>query len=405
MAPRAPPLPLPLPRHPPAMMFEKASILPAWYDGLMEEVHAGEIIETLRSAPRVSAPGEDEVSIGVWKIALQGCPLALELTASLFTSCLRTSTFPSAWKTSIIQPFVKDALKERSMSNIRPISLQSCLGKLFNKLLAHRLGAILARHPILNPAQRGFVVGGTTVKCIDELLDAWDWSRSGLHEQYTLFYDIKQAYDSVQSSALLRSLRRIRLPQSFIDLIDDSLTNLTSCVRTMYGLTDTFNVHRSLRQGDPLAPILFVILMDALHDGLEVHPLTGQRHGCTLITSGESVYLPSLGYADDTAVIANSLPALHAQNAWVEYFMHFNTVRLNALKCELVGRGGDGCTTAATAIAAANICIDGHALVPRLHSQPIRYLGVHTAFDGSWAVQQQKSREMILLFTRLISKF
>ena len=40
---------------------------------------------------------------------------------------------------SIINPFVKDALKDRTMNNIRvgPISLQSCVGKLFSKLCWH----------------------------------------------------------------------------------------------------------------------------------------------------------------------------------------------------------------------------------------------------------------------------
>jgi hypothetical protein len=47
--------------------------------------------------------------------------------------------FPSAWKTSVIVPLIKDE-KERTMSNVRPISLQSCLGKLFILVLALRLG-------------------------------------------------------------------------------------------------------------------------------------------------------------------------------------------------------------------------------------------------------------------------
>jgi hypothetical protein len=115
------------------------------------------------------------------------------LTAALFSSCLRTSSFSSAWKSSIIVPLVKDALKERSMrSNIRPISLQSCLGKLFNRIFARRLAAIIARYPILNIAQRGFITGGTTIKCVDELLDAWDVSRTSKCEQYTLLYDIRR---------------------------------------------------------------------------------------------------------------------------------------------------------------------------------------------------------------------
>ena len=59
------------------------------------------------------------------------------------------------------------------MSNVRPISLQNCLGKLLSKVLAMRLGRILCEHPILHPSQRGFIPGGTTSKCIDELLDAF----------------------------------------------------------------------------------------------------------------------------------------------------------------------------------------------------------------------------------------
>ena len=212
-----PPSLIPLAYDPPEMLFDKLGMQPEWYDGLMADVTPIELIRTISDAPRVSAPGEDEVSIGVWRIAIQNSALMCELVTTLFTSCLRNSIFPSTWKSSIIIPFVKDAKKERSMSNIRPISLQSCLGKLFNKILAHRLADIIARHPILNTAQRGFITGGTTIKCIDELLDAWDWSRTHQNkekrEQYTILYDIAQAYDSVQSRVLMRSLTRIGLHQ------------------------------------------------------------------------------------------------------------------------------------------------------------------------------------------------
>ena len=263
------PDPTPLHPPPPDMLFLKEGIDSLWYEELMEEVCESELLRLVADAPLVSAPGQDEVSTGVWKEAILHSPAVRTHVLALFSACMLTAIFPSAWKTSVIIPFIKDATKDRNMSNIRPISLQSCLGKLLSKLLAHRLAAILQRHPILNPAQRGFILGGTTMKCIDEVLDAWDWSRSGGgRELYTIFYDIKQAYDSVQTSVLKQAMRRLRLPACFINLIVDSLTNLSSCIRTAYGLTRRFSVHRSLRQGDPLAPLLFIILMDGLHDGL-----------------------------------------------------------------------------------------------------------------------------------------
>jgi exonuclease III len=401
-----PPDGIALPHPVPDMLLDKVTVQPEWFDTLMTAVSTDELLAITADTPLISAAGQDEVSSGLWKLALQESELLRSLVALLFSSCLRTSSFPTAWKTSIIVPLVKDAQKERTMSNVRPISLQSCLGKLLNKLLAHRLSDTFARHPILHPAQRGFINGGTITKCIDELLDAWDWSRTGKREQYTLLYDIKQAYDSVQVDVIERALLRLLLPASFIALVVDSLTGLSSCVRTAYGLSRTFRVERSLRQGDPLAPLLFVILMDALHDGLERNPFTGQHHGLRMeLHDGVTMVVPSLGYADDTSVLTNTLFDLRQQNDWVHYFMAFNRMRLNHSKCELIGRGVDGEPVTATALAAHGITIDGHPLQPVPHDQSIRYLGVHMRFDGNWVDQKNKAIQTTAMFTRAVIKF
>ena len=400
----------PLPFPPPAIFVDKPGICSEWYDELVRDISVADVALTIADAPRVSSPGEDGVSIGVWRIALQGSAVLSSLVATLFSSCLRSSVFPSAWKGSVIVPLLKDATKPRAMSNVRPISLQSCLGKLFNRILARRLAAVLAQHPILNPAQRGFVTGGTTVKCIDELLDAWQYSRPTTsrpagREQYTLLYDIKQAYDSVQADVLLRALRRIHLPPAFVALVGASLSGLTSCVRTEYGLTRSFAVERSLRQGDPLAPLLFCIVVDPLHDVLERDPRTGIEHGLRIGAAGDSVYLASLGYADDTGIVTSSLRSLRVQNDWVHYFVVFSLLRLNAVKSDLVGRAADGTQVTDAVLLAAGILVDGQPIASRAHDFVIRYLGLHSTFSGSFAAQQQKSRALILLFARMVHKF
>ncbi len=401
-----PPDPAPLPQPPPAMLFDKSSVKGEWFDGLMASIDTKEIISVLADARLISSPGEDGVSTGLWKLALEGCSALRPFIAALFTGCLDHSFFPSAWKTSVIVPLVKDEKKERTMSNVRPISLQSCLGKLFMKVLAHRLGSIFARFPILNPAQRGFIHGGTITKCIDELLDAWEHGRTAKSELYTLFYDIAQAYDSVQRDVLIRAMRRLHMPESFIKLVADSLTGLSSCVRTADGVSRRFDVRRSLRQGCPLAPLLFVILMDALHDGLQINPFSGIEAGVTLpLAPAVDIRMASLGYADDTTILANTLANLRILNDWMHYFLRFNALRLNHRKCELVGRDSTGLPATAAALAAAGISIEGHAIEPVAHDVPIRYLGVHCRFDGDWSAQHLKSTAMVQLFSRVVSKF
>src|SRR5690606_22624932 len=62
----------PLPAAPPAMLLDKPSVQPEWFDGLMSPVGADELLATLRDVPLLSAAGQDGVSAGVWKIALHG---------------------------------------------------------------------------------------------------------------------------------------------------------------------------------------------------------------------------------------------------------------------------------------------------------------------------------------------
>ena len=390
---------------PPAMLFSKPGIDAGWYAPLMAPVLNAELQQAASGLPLISAPGEDGVSSGVWKIAIAGSGTLRSHLCTLFTLCLTTSVFPAGWKTGIIIPLLKDSNKERSMSNIRPITLQSCLGKLLSRLLAERLASIFERHPILNTSQRGFINGGSTHKCIDELLDAWRWSREHQQPLYTLFYDIKQAYDSVETDVLLRAMRRLHMPASFVALVGDSLTGLQSRVRTECGDTRAFDVRRSLRQGDPLAPLLFVVLIDALHDGLHTDPFTHEQHGCTVTINGHSVYLSSLGFADDTNTISSSLTGLAAMHRWTLYFMRFNRLRLNAAKCEIVGTR-DGCTAVTAAeLALHELAVEGSCVAVLPLDSSTRYLGVHCSYAGDWSAQQRKSLALIMLFTRIATKF
>ena len=266
----------------------RSAIDPAWYQPLMQPVDTTEMLEVASSCPYYAAPGHDGVSAGIWRLLAEKSPATCTSMAALLSSCLRLRTMPVLGKLSIIVPIAKKANQPVTMSNIRPISLQSALTKLLSKLLAMRLARILARHRILHPAQEAFIRNGAISNCIDTWLDVWEMSRevrtgrTAVHgDCVNLFYDIRAAYDSVQHDDLLRSLHRLHMPTAFIELIADSVSDLTSRVRTCYGLTDAFPVRRSVRQGDPLAPLLYVLFMDSLHAGMEVNPL--QQYECNRV--------------------------------------------------------------------------------------------------------------------------
>ena len=86
---------LPLVPAPPLSLFSKPGMDPSWYNGLMAEVDSDELMSLFGRTPSVSAPGEDQVSTAVWKLALEESDIVRRYVLKLFNTCLRTSIFRS----------------------------------------------------------------------------------------------------------------------------------------------------------------------------------------------------------------------------------------------------------------------------------------------------------------------
>jgi ribonuclease HI len=308
---------------------------------------------------------------------------------------------PSIGKSSIIVPVPKKEGQEPTLSNIRPISLQVALTKALSKALANRLGAIFAQYPILHCAQEGFLVGGSTMACIDVLIDLIEQSKQQKSGFFALFYDIAKAYDAVDHSRLLLSLRRINLPESFVEFVADSLSGLQSRVRTAYGLSGPLPVSRSVRQGDPLAPLLFVIFVDSLHCGLDRNPLFGNRQDGIVVNA--TTRIASKGYADDTSVFSSSISGLQRLNHWVESWMKFNRMSLNGNKTELIGRMANG-TDLVNVAGPSEIRVSQHLVVPKRCDESIRYLGILINVNLKWNDQIKSIGSLLGQYCNLAEK-
>ena len=108
-----------------------------------------------------------------------------------------------------------------------------------------------------------------------------------------------KAYDSVQAYTIRASLERFNLPTDFINYVLSNLDGATSCFKTFYGPTEEFAIETSVRQGDPLSPLIYIFITDALHDGLRFNPLFNCDTGYTF-AEDSSLRVSSLGFADDT---------------------------------------------------------------------------------------------------------
>src|SRR5581483_9619124 len=134
-------------------------------------------------------------------------------------------------------------------------------------------------HPeILDLAQRGFIRNGCIQQCLNLVLDVFEDRATKQHagresKLFTLLYDQRKAFDSVQQYTIEASLRRFNMPDNFIEYVCSGLLNATSCVMTKDGPTQFFDILTSVRQGDPLAPLIYILVVDALHAGYRSNPL------------------------------------------------------------------------------------------------------------------------------------
>ena len=154
-----------------------------------------------------------------------------------------------------------------TFADFRPISLCNFLYKIFSKLLARRLGAILPN--LISEQQHGFVRGRQIGDCISisqEMVD--DLDRVVRGKNMVMKLDMMKAYDRLEWDFLFKVLDCFDFSQKFISLITSCLSNQFFSVKLHGELFGFFQNSRGLRQGDPLSSSLFISVEEVLSRGL-----------------------------------------------------------------------------------------------------------------------------------------
>jgi hypothetical protein len=226
----------------------------------MDAIRPRDLRKMLSKTTATSAPGPDNLMYGF----LKKLPATHHILATLFSKLLISGDPPEDWSKSTVSLIFKSGDMDNP-ANFRMISLTSCVGKLFHQIVADRIEKYMISNNLLDPqTQKAFLKGingcieHTTV--MGELLaDAKARKRT----LYVTFFDLADAFGSVEHNLIDFALRRNGVPKPICDYVLNLYSRLQGRVKTKSWTSEPFNFRRGVFQRDPLSPIIFLVVFQS----------------------------------------------------------------------------------------------------------------------------------------------
>ncbi|KAL2247968.1 UNVERIFIED_CONTAM: hypothetical protein Sindi_2649100 [Sesamum indicum] len=173
------------------------------------------------------------------------------------------------------------------------------------RLLLYRKTSEAGQLHDLGPDPKAFIPGrsiGDNIMLAQELFSRYNQMR--LPPRCALKVDIRKAYDTVEWDFLLAVLQLFGFPPTFTRWIEECVSTTSFSIGLNGKPHGFFAGARGLRQGDPLSPYLFVLVMEALHLGFLQR--IEQDIQFTYHWKCESSKVFQMGFADDLLLLCKA---------------------------------------------------------------------------------------------------
>ncbi|GJX20357.1 RNA-directed DNA polymerase, eukaryota [Tanacetum coccineum] len=243
-----------------------------------------------------------------------------------------SNDLPNGCNSSFIAliPKIPDA---NLVKDFRPISLIGSIYKIIAKILTNRLVCVMGG--IVNEVQSAFIEDRQILDGPFILNEMLSWCKKRKKQSLIFKVDFEKAYDSVRWDFLENVLRKFGFGDKWCKWIQCCLHSSRGSIIINGSPTDEFQFGKGLKQGDPLSPFLFILIMETLHLSFQRVVDAGMFHGLKL---GGTLNLSHMFYADDAVFVGewsenNIATLVHV----LDCFHKVSGLKINMNKSKIMG--------------------------------------------------------------------
>lgn len=204
-----------------------------------------------------TAPGEDTITYSMISHLPETGQLYL---LNLYNLILKSGDVPTQWRNVKVIAIPKPGSYSNSNNKLRPISLISCICKIFHAMIAKRLEWFVEKNEILSPCTTGFRRGQSCHDCLARLVTDIQIGFTKNFPTLACFLDIKSAYNNVLIEKMLQTLDTLKVGKSICQYLWNFLSERRLKITDESQKYNLVRIARNgLAQGDPISPLLFNI--------------------------------------------------------------------------------------------------------------------------------------------------